>query len=165
MAYPYLRKETPLAEVSLTRSINAPVDQVWAAWDDYADIQKFNPNLKRSFLLKGSQPTGLGALRQCDFIDGKNHIKEKVIEYVPNKRMVVDIYDGTVPFKSAQAVIEMTPLDADRTELTFTFRFTPKMGIIGKLMIPMIKSQFGPALGKLVDANKAYIERGETVTA
>ncbi len=154
-----------MANVSVTRTINAPVEQVWAAWDDYADIQKFNPNLKRSFLLKGSRPTGLGAERQCDFIDGKNHIKERVIEYVPNQKMVVDIYDGTVPFKAAQAVIEMTPLGREKTRLDFTFRFTPKMGIIGKLMIPLIKSQFAPALANLVDGNKDFIENGKTINA
>ena len=154
-----------MAEVQITRTIDAPVEDVWAAWDDYGDIQKFNPNLSRSFLLEGSDDTGLGALRQCDFIDGKNHIKERIVEYVPNRRMVVDIYDGTVPLKSAHAAIELFEEGPERTRVSFTFRFEPKLGVIGKLMIPMIKSQFAPALKKLVDANKAYVEKGVTVTA
>ena len=154
-----------MATITLNRIIDAPVDHVWAAWDDYAHIDKFNPNLKRSFLLDEVRATGLGAVRQCDFADGKNHIKERITDYVPNRRMVLDIYDGTVPLKRAEAVIEMEPAGAGRTKLTFTFAFTPKLGFLGRLMIPLIKGQFRPALGRLLDGNKAFIERGETVAA
>jgi uncharacterized membrane protein len=46
--------------------VNAPIDQVWASWDKFGDIQDFNPNLNSSKLLTGSISTGVGAKRQCD---------------------------------------------------------------------------------------------------
>ena len=51
----------------------------------------------------------------------------------------------------------------NQTELTFTMQFTPKMGLLGRMMVPLMKAQFSKALGRLVDGNKAYVERGTTV--
>ena len=68
-----------MAVVVVDQTVEAPVADVWASWDAFADIVKFNPLLKDSYLLKDSADTGLGALRQCDFSDGKNYIREKII--------------------------------------------------------------------------------------
>ena len=152
-----------MAKIEITETVNAPVTDVWAAWDDYGNIDKFNPNLNRSFLIDDSGETGLGAQRQCDMSDGKNFIQERIVEYVPQKKMVVDVYHGTLPLKSAKATISMKPLAIDRTELSFTMEFTPGMGLLGRLMIPMMKPQFRRALTKLVAACKAYVETGEEV--
>lgn len=152
-----------MAKVVITRTIDAPVADVWAAWDDYGNIDRFNPNLSRSFLLDEGKETGLGAVRQCDLSDGKNYIQERVIDYVPNKRMAVDIYHGTLPLKQAKAIIEMKSLAPEKTELRFTMEFTPGMGLLGRLMVPMMKPQFRKLLTKLVEANKAFVERGEEV--
>ena len=63
------------------------------------------------------------------------------------------------------AKIELTALSQNRTRVDFTMAFTPKMGLLGRMMIPMMKPQFARLLGKLMDGNKAYVERGETVAA
>lgn len=149
-----------MPNVTLKRIVDAPVAEVWASWDDYAHIDRFNPNLTRSFLINDSAATGLGAERQCDLADGKNFIQERVIDYVPERRMVVDIFHGTMPLKKARASIEMRPLRVNQTELTFTMEFTPKFGLLGLMMVPMMKMQFSKLLGKLIDANKDYVEQG-----
>jgi uncharacterized protein YndB with AHSA1/START domain len=152
-----------MPHVTVTRTIDAPVSEVWATWDDFANIDKFNPNLNRSFLIGDNGPTGLGATRQCDLEDGKNYIQERIIEYVPDKKIVVDIYNGTLPLKSAKAEIQMTAVGPNRTELNFTMHFVPKMGLLGRLMVPLMKPQFKKLLGKLVDGNRAYIESGVVI--
>ena len=152
-----------MAKVIVTRIIDAPVADVWAAWDDFGNIDRFNPNLKQSGLINGSARSGLGAERQCDLKDGKNYIQERVVDYQPERRMTVDIFNGSLPLKRAKATIEMTPQAVRRTELTFTMEFTPGMGPLGQLMVPMMKPQFRRMLSGLVDANKAYVERGEEV--
>ncbi len=154
-----------MAEVKLARDIDAPVAQVWASWDRFGAIDMFNPNLRKSFLINGSQETGLGAERQCDLADGKNFIQERIVEYIPERRMTVDIYNGTMPLKQAVAKIELTPLSPTRTRVEFTMSFTPKMGLLGRIMVPMMKPQFARLLGKLMDGNKAFVERGETAAA
>lgn len=152
-----------MAKVSLTRIIDAPLDRLWASWDDFGAIYRFNPNLKGSFVLEGSARTGLGAERQCDLSDGKNYIQERIVEYAPHRRLVIDIYNGTLPLKSATASFDLKSLGPNRSEVTMTMEFTPKFGVVGKLMIPMMKPQFRKLLGRLLDGNKAFVERGEEV--
>lgn len=152
-----------MASVTVTRVINAPLEKVWASWDDYANIDKFNPNLNRSFLIDNNGETGLGATRQCDLNDGKNFIQERIIGYTPLKKIKIDIYNGTMPLKRAEADIDLKPLGPNKTELSFTMDFTPKMGLLGRLMVPMMKPQFRKLLGKLVDGNKAYLENGVVI--
>ncbi|SIT16471.1 Polyketide cyclase / dehydrase and lipid transport [Roseivivax lentus] len=138
--------------------IEAPVSKVWATWDNFGHIDKFNPNLKRSFLIDKSASTGLGAQRQCDLADGKNHVKERIVEYVPERLMVVDIYDGTIPLKSATARIALVPLATGRTELTFSLSFVPKLGVLGRIIGPLMKWQIRKQIAQLVAANRRFIE-------
>lgn len=152
-----------MPHVSVTRDIAAPLDQLWASWDDFANIDMFNPNLNRSFQLGRGQPTGLGAERQCDLADGKNYIQEKIVAYEPRKRLVVDIYNGTLPLERALATFDFEALGADRSRVTMRMDFTPKMWPLTAPMLPLMKAQFRKLLGKLLDGNKAYVERGEII--
>lgn len=154
-----------MATITVERTVRAPVSEVWATWDDFGGIHRFNPNLSGSFLLEGSAPTGLGATRQCDLIDGKNYIQERVVDYVPNKRMVLDVFDGTVPVKNARAEIELRALDDDSTSVSMTMHFEPKMGVLGKLMLPLMKPQFRKLLAKLLEGNAAYVEKDRPLAA
>jgi len=62
-----------MATVTATKKIHAPVEKVFATWnDEYGDIYKFSPGLSHSELLETSPaPSGKGALRHCDLVDGK----------------------------------------------------------------------------------------------
>lgn len=149
-----------MAKVKVQKIINAPVSEVWKTWDDFGEISQFNPNVRASFLLHDSAETGKGAMRQCDFSDGKNHVRERIIGYEPGKRMVVDIYEGTVPLKRAVAEVSFQALGNSRTRVTMQMDFVPKMGLLGTMMIPMMKSQFRKAITELLRGNAAFVERG-----
>ncbi|MGO1120633.1 SRPBCC family protein [Rhodovibrionaceae bacterium A322] len=153
-----------MSEVFVTRVVEAPLSDVWASWDDYGSIWKFNPGLKGSYLLEGSTETGIGALRQCDLADGKNYIREKIIGYEPEKTLVLDIYEGTVPIKRATASFEFSALGPNRTAVSMRMVFELKMGILGRLMAPILKGQFTRTLQALLDGNAAYVERGVQVS-
>lgn len=152
-----------MPKVSTKTTILAPLEQVWSAWDDFGAIAKFNPNLNKSFLINQSQETGIGAERQCDLSDGKNFIRERVIEYVPNKKMKVDIYAGTMPLKRATALIQIRALGPHQTEVNFEMEFVPKMGLLGRLMVPLMKPQFTKMLNSLLAGNKAFVENGTII--
>ena len=152
-----------MAKVTVSETVDAPLADLWASWDDFGDIYRFNPNLKTSFLLDGSATTGLGARRQCNLADGKNHIQERIIEYTPQKKLVIDIYHGTLPLKSALATFDFESLGPGKSRVTMTMDFTPKFGPLGLLMVPMMKPQFRRMLGALLKANAGYVERGEEV--
>ncbi len=152
-----------MATVTVIRTINAPLKDVWESWDDYGNIDKFNPNLNRSFLIEENGDTGLGATRQCDLNDGKNHIQERIIGYTPMKELKIDIYNGTLPLKRAEATFKFKELGPNKSEISMTMEFTPKFGLLGRLMVPMMKPQFRKLLGKLLDGNKAYLEDGVVI--
>lgn len=149
-----------MSQVSIKQMIEAPVSDVWKSWDDFANIANFNPNLNRSFLINDNGETGLGATRQCDLSDGKSYIQERIVEYIPERKIAVDVFNGTLPLKSAKAEIEMRAMQPNQTELTFTMHFVPKMGLIGRLMLPLLRPQLVKMLGLLVEGNRAYVEDG-----
>jgi hypothetical protein len=43
--------------------------------------------------------------------------------------------------------------------------FVPGMGLLGKLMVPMMKMQFKPRLQSVLDGSAAYVERGQHANA
>lgn len=147
-----------MVEVVVDQIVDASLTEVWASWDAFADIAKFNPHLKDSYLMEDSSDTGLGAIRQCDFSDGKNYVREKIVGYVPQQQLVLEIYEGTVPIKDAVATLEFSPVGKNRSRVTMRMVFTPKMGLIGLMMLPMMKKQFSKMLGQLLAGNASYVE-------
>ncbi|WP_421723115.1 SRPBCC family protein [Bauldia sp.] len=147
-----------MATVTATRTVNAPLAEVWASWDEFADIRKFHPDLRDSYLLADSAATGLGALRQCDFKDGKTYLKEKIIGYEPRQWLVIDIYETSAPIKKAGASFDFKALGPSQTEVTMRLEFTPRMGLLGQLMLPMMKRQFAKSVTGLLEGNAAYVE-------
>ncbi len=61
------------------------------------------------------------------------------------------------------ATFDFEEISARRTRVRMTVDFEPKHGVLGKLMVPLMKKQFGKLLGQLLDENAAYVERGELV--
>ncbi len=148
-----------MANVTMKKDIDAPAEQTWAQWDDFANIYLFNPNIRASRLINDSAATGQGAQRHCDMEDGKNWLKEKIVGYTPGRQMVVEIYETSLPMKSAIATVTVEPIGGARSRLTFSMDFEPGMGIIGKLMVPMMKSKFSGLLSKMMNASAAHVEK------
>ncbi len=149
--------------IELTKQVDAPIEDVWKAWDDFGNIANFHPGLESSHLLGGSETTGLGAERQCNLKDGKNYIQERIVDYVPNKRLSIDIYSGTMPLKSAQATVELKGLGVNRTEVRMKMDYRMKFGVLGRLMGQLMKPQFRKLLQSALDSNKAFVENGVTI--
>lgn len=149
--------------IKVSKVIDAPIEAVWDSWDDFGNIAKFNPNLSASRLLSRNQ-TGQGAQRECALRDGKNWVRERIVDYVPLKQMRIDIYDSSMPIKTMSALVRLRSVGDARTEVAFTAEFEPKMGLLGKLMAPLMKRQFRSMLGLMLDGNADYVENGIPVT-
>ncbi|MEM0949509.1 MAG: SRPBCC family protein [Pseudomonadota bacterium] len=147
-----------MAKIVVDQIVDASPEQVWLSWDDFGNIARFHPGLKSSHLL-ADKPTGLGATRQCDMKDGKNFIRERIIGYAPNERMEIDIYEGTMPLKRAVATLTLSPAGAQKTRIQMNMEFTPKFGVLGLLMIPMMKPQFRKLLQALLSKNAEHVMR------
>jgi len=148
---------------TVTRSLDASPAEVWSVLADFGNIAEWNPNLSASRLL-GEQAGGVGTTRQCDLKDGKNYVRERVTTWEDGRRMEIDIYEGTMPLKSAIATIVLEPAGPRRTKVIASMSFVPKGGAVRKVatevfMKPMMKHMFG----RLVRGLKEHVEaQGET---
>ncbi|MDJ0625464.1 MAG: SRPBCC family protein [Candidatus Caenarcaniphilales bacterium] len=153
------------AQVTAQKLINAPVEAVFASWnDEFGDVYKYHPALKYSFLLDDSKvSSGKGAKRQCNMKDGKNWVQEEIVDFEENKLIVISVYKGTTPMKYVLATINFHEEAQNQTGIKIKMEFEPKMGILGQLMIPLMKMQFQSMLNDLLKANAAYIKNGTLV--
>lgn len=146
-----------MATLSREHIVNAGIEDTWATWDDFPNIANFHPDVTKSFTISGTAPTGIGAERKCEF-GQKDYILERIVGYTPQKQIVIDLYELSFPIRDAVATFDFVAVDANRTRVTMTMQFTPKMGLLGKMMLPVMKRQFGAALAKLLENNARYVE-------
>lgn len=154
-----------MVTITVEKTVNAPVTAVWDSWNDYANIDSFHPGVQKSYLLGGSADTGLGALRQCDFTDGKTFLKEEIVGYEKNKRMEINIIGTNAPIKDAHATFEFQALNSKQSKVTMTMMFTPKFGLLGRMMVPLMKMQFRKGLTGLLEGNAKHVEQREPLRA
>ena len=108
--------------IQVQKIVNAPIEEVWASWDDFGNIYKFNPTITASRLLSGDS-TGIGARRECDLKDGKNWVREKIVDYVPLKRLGIHIYDSSMPIKTMLATVTFRAVTEAKTVVVFRAEF------------------------------------------
>ena len=141
--------------ITVGKTLNAPRDAVWASWADFGNIAKWHPFVSHSKLLGDpAEPVQLGSRRQCDLADGKNVVRERIVEYTPSERLKIEMYDGTLPMKTVVATASFGAPDAERTRVVLAMDFEPKYGLLGKLMVPVIKRQFRQMFTELLEANE-----------
>ena len=139
--------------------INAPIEDVWASWDKFGDIQDFHPGVNKSRLLPESVSTGVGARRQCDLSDGKTTIFEEIVSYSPQDHMTIVLYDGNVPIKRGVVRLEFESVSSNITRIVVHADLEAKYGMIGMLLGPVLKSKFSKTFDQLLSANAKYVER------
>ncbi|KMW57035.1 hypothetical protein AIOL_001993 [Candidatus Rhodobacter oscarellae] len=147
--------------ITETRAAEIPASELWKVWDNFANIYVFNPNITHSRIINGTAENGLGAERQCD-LPGKNqYLRERVVEYRPEKRLVVEIFDTSLPMKSMGAEIAFKALGPNRTQITMTATATPKFGLLGRLMTLPMRPMMRRQIGSLLEASIRYALTGE----
>ena len=140
-----------MAHLRVTHSTTASPAACWALMSNFVNIDFFNPNLKSSHLLAGSPEHGVGMTRQCDLIDGKNYIREKVIDWQEGRSYTVDIYDGTMPVRKSKTTLGLSPRADGGTDLYMDFTYTPKYGPLGAVMnVLAMRSMFRALLKKVL---------------
>lgn len=149
-----------MAEVAVSQVVRVPLADLWQSWDRFDEIFRFHPVINQSPLLPGSATSGLGAERHCKHVDGKTYLKERIIGYRPEEHLVIDIFDANIPLKNAVVTLDFTALSAVESRVTMRIRFTPKFGLIGWLMTPLIRMQFRKGLSGLLAANAEFVENG-----
>ena len=106
--------------------IDAPRKKVWDVIADLGWVSVWNPFLSNSYHTSEAKE-GLEAGRHCDFPDG-GYVKERATEWKPGEAFMLDIYEGTVPFASAQGGFSLAD-DGDGTIATVALEYDLKPDI------------------------------------
>ena len=75
----------------------------------------------------------MGAERNCLLYDG-NHIQERVTASIDQKKLSVEIFDTSMPIKTADATFTLAPVAGGGTEVTVTMEYVVKYGPVGMVM-------------------------------
>lgn len=137
-------------KIKVKRKVNAPKDVLWNYLADYSNIQRFNPLIKGSHFIEGTQTCEVGSTRQCDMMGG-NYIKERVDEWVEGSHYSVDIYESSLPFKSAKAKLGVYTTGKNTSEIYMHMDVVPKYMIMAPMVYLMYKYYGAPAILKGLD--------------
>ncbi|NOZ32422.1 MAG: SRPBCC family protein, partial [Alphaproteobacteria bacterium] len=143
-----------MSNLRVTHETSASPQACWDLIADFKNIAVFNPNLSRSYLLEGSSETGVGTTRQCDLKDGKNFIRERVLEWNEGSDYTVEIYEGSMPVDKAIIKIGITPLPlaGGGTQVFMDFAYAPRMGPLGKVLdVVMMRAMFKKMLQRVIE--------------
>lgn len=137
-------------ELSLERTIDAPIAKVWDIASDIARVDIYHPMVEKSRCLSKLQ-RGVGAIRRCDFYGGKEFVEEAVTSWDEGKSFALAITKGTLPFKSAEAVTTFEEAGPRKTIVRISMRYKMKGGPIGAafgavFVSPMMKKMLGRVL-------------------
>lgn len=138
-----------MTKFALEKNINAPAEIVWQLLADFENIDFFNNAVNKSYLTDESQNGGKGATRHCDLSDGKNYLKERVLQWDEGKGMTIDIYDTSLPMKSNIVRFEVEG-HGNESKARMIFDYELKFGIIGNIMSFLGLKQFMKSQTNLV---------------
>jgi hypothetical protein len=151
-----------MSSITVRQHIDRPRSEVFAQLADIGSIHRFSANIEKSPLNAGSAPSGVGAERTCHFYDG-NQIQERVVEYVDGQRLVIDIFEGSMPLRSAVAAFELRDV-GEGTEVAMTMDYALKYGLIGKAMDAlMVRRQFTANLTGLLAGLEVHMRTGDVL--
>ncbi len=152
-----------MSNVTVSRTIPASPQAVWALLSDFGSIERWSAAIERSPINPGTPDRGVGAERHCHLYDG-NHIQERVVEVVDLQRLGIEVIASSMPLASAHAVFVLTPTGDGGTEVTMTWDYVVKFGILGRAMDAMMlnRSMTG-SLSRLLAGLEHHVVTGERV--
>ena len=95
-----------MSTVTVSRTVPQPLSEVWQLLADFGSVHRFSPGVETSPINAGKPETGVGAERNCHLYDG-NHIQERVTEFLPGERLSLEVFDTSMPIKTAGASFEL----------------------------------------------------------
>jgi len=149
--------------VSVTRTIEAPIRDVWAVLDDFGGVERYNPAVETSGIVDGPD-TGEGATRACRFYDG-GRVKERIVDYEPDSGYTVEFIDvGEMPLKKNVISLALEDHAESETTVTMTATFTPKYGPLGWVMGKlMMESKFRETFEGVLEGLDTHVRTGQRV--
>jgi ribosome-associated toxin RatA of RatAB toxin-antitoxin module len=140
-------------------TINATLDNIWAALANVELLEQYDPTVKKSTALSSTK-SGPGAGRKVLMMDGKNWFDEKVEVFEPMKELSYRLTACSFPIKKLQHSYSFEK-EGDQVKVKQVMVYTVKFGLLGKLLDAlMIRKQSDGGIKKFMKGLKAYVEQG-----
>jgi uncharacterized protein YndB with AHSA1/START domain len=157
-------RRTNMSVFTVTRTLKHPVKQVWALLDDFGGIHRWSAGVKSSPINAGTPEHGVGSERHCSLYDG-NSIQERVTESVDQQRLALEVFKSSMPLKRGSALFELAPTAEGGTQLSMTFDYDMKYGILGKAMDAlMVRKSMEGSLTRLLAALDEHLATGDLIS-
>lgn len=148
--------------ITTSKLVDAPVSAVWASWHDFGNIHRFSPEVSSSRLLSDDHlATGIGTRRECELIDGKNWLRERIVGFEEKQNLRIEVYESSLPVSSMNSTVGFTETSQGGTEVTVTCEFEAAKGIVGKIKTPLLRRRLRLVLEALLEQNRVYVEQND----
>lgn len=152
-----------MSAFTVSRRLEHPVNKVWALLDDFGGIHRWSAGVKSSPINEGTPERGVGSERHCLLYDG-NRLQERVTESVEHKRLALEVFDTSMPLERATGLFELAPTADGGTQLSMTFDYAMKYGLLGKAMDAlMVRKSMERSLTNLLAALDAHLTTGNLI--
>lgn len=152
-----------MSAFTVTRELHHPVEEVWALLDDFGSVHRWSAGVKSSPINEGTPDRGVGSERNCLLYDG-NHLQERVVESVAQRRLAIEVFDTSMPLNRAAGLFELAPTSSGGTQISMTFDYDIKFGIIGKAMDAlMVRRSMIKSLTGLLAALDEHLATGNAI--
>jgi uncharacterized protein YndB with AHSA1/START domain len=111
--------------VSARRTIDAPIERVWAEVANFNNVAVWHPDVTESVLEAGATGTIAGDVRSIRLRDG-SVVRERLLAIDPiQHQYVYSVLDGQIPVKAHRSSVTMQSLDGRQTAVTWEASFEP----------------------------------------
>ena len=142
----------------MTKRIDAAAEDVWAAFNDWGGIWRFQPWVVRSPLLS-QKNEGVGAKRRCEFVD-KTSIVETITRIEDGRAVHMSLSEAPKPMKGGTSVIRISPRDKT-TDVTVEMDIEIGMGPLGAIMGQlMMKPMMIKRVSLMLDSLEHHLKTG-----
>lgn len=152
-----------MSVITVSHEVASPVSQVWAVLSDWGGVHRFSAGVESSPINAGSPSRGVGAERTCHLYDG-NHIQERVTESIEEQKLSLEVFDTSMPIKTAAASFALVPLKSGGTRVTMTMDYVVKYGPLGAIMdAVMMRRMMTGSLNRLLASLAHHVHTGEAI--
>ncbi|MFT7625751.1 MAG: hypothetical protein ACI9WU_004942 [Myxococcota bacterium] len=153
-----------MSTITVSRNVAQSPSQVWAVLADFGGVHRFSAGVERSPINAGKPDTGVGAERNCQLYDG-NHIQERITEFLPEQRLALEVFDTSMPIKTAGAAFDLASSASGGTAVTMTMDYVVKFGPLGVVMDAlMMKRAMTTSLDRLLAGLDYHLTSGATIS-